>query len=45
VTRGTDDRIAVRSPDGKHFCPTGIGPCDVYASGARRFADAIDGAL
>ncbi len=38
----------VRSPDGVHFCPTGntrvVGPydlCDVYSSGAFRFASAM----
>jgi hypothetical protein len=38
----------VRSPDGIHFCPTGrttiqgpYAPCDVYSSGAYRFAKAM----
>jgi hypothetical protein len=35
----------VRSPDGAHFCPNGNGPCDVYSSGGRRFAEAIDDAV
>jgi hypothetical protein len=45
--QGCDDggRIRVRSPDGAHFCPTGKGPCDTYASGGRRFAEAIDEAV
>jgi hypothetical protein len=45
--RGCDDtgRIRVRSPDGTHFCPNGKGPCDVYSSGGRRFANAIDEAV
>jgi hypothetical protein len=37
-------QIAVRSPDGLHFCPSSTGgtePCPAYASGARRFADAM----
>lgn len=39
--------IAVRAPDGVHFCPFGMDPknkatgCSGYSSGARRFADAI----
>jgi hypothetical protein len=39
-------QIAVRSPDGVHFCPDsttepGGFPCPVYASGARRYGEAI----
>jgi hypothetical protein len=46
-SRGCNDsgRIRVRSPDGAHFCPDGKGPCDVYSSGGRRFANAIDEAV
>jgi hypothetical protein len=34
--------IAVRSPDGVHFCPTATkGSCPVYSSGAVRFAAAM----
>ena len=45
--RGCNDngRIRVRSPDGAHFCPDAQAPCDVYSSGGRRFADAIDEAV
>ena len=45
---GPDGRNVVRSPDGVHFCPTGkstpdhgLEVCDVYSSGAYRFASAI----
>jgi hypothetical protein len=38
-------QIAVRSPDGAHFCPNARAPCDVYSSGGRRFANAIDAAV
>jgi hypothetical protein len=45
--RGCDrGQIAVRSPDGAHFCPDQRrAPCDVYSSGGRRFAEAIDDAV
>ena len=37
----------VRSDDGVHFCPGSapVGPCQVYASGAFRFAKAIEQAV
>jgi hypothetical protein len=39
-------RIAVRSPDGLHLCPhVPIRGCDVYSSGAFRFAAAIADAV
>jgi hypothetical protein len=45
---GTNGTNVVRSPDGVHFCPTGqtqLGAnaevCDVYSSGAFRFASAM----
>jgi hypothetical protein len=45
--RGCDGgQIAVRSPDGAHFCPDQRrAPCGVYSSGGRRFAEAIDDAV
>lgn len=39
-----DGQIAVRAPDGVHFCPTGTGDdpdCPVWSSGAYRFASAM----
>ena len=47
VGRGCDNgQIAVRAPDGAHFCPDqGRAQCDVYSSGGRRFAEAIDDAV
>jgi hypothetical protein len=39
-----DGRIAVRAPDGVHFCPAGGGgsvPCPVWSSGAFRFGTAM----
>jgi hypothetical protein len=48
----TGGRIAVRAPDGTHFCPIDprairgvVGDCPVYSSGARRFAAAVAGVL
>lgn len=48
---GSSGTNVVRSPDGLHFCPTGKAPiegpyavCDVYSSGALRFALAMLGA-
>jgi hypothetical protein len=45
--RGCDSgQIAVRAPDGAHFCPDQRRtPCEVYSSGGRRFAEAIDDAV
>ncbi len=47
---GASGTNVVRSPDGLHFCPTGKAPiegpyavCDVYSSGALRFAIAMLG--
>jgi hypothetical protein len=50
---GPDSTNIVRAPDGVHFCPNGettlvagLEECDVYSSGAFRFASAmLDGAL
>jgi hypothetical protein len=37
----TDGRIRVRSPDGRHLCPSGRAvPCAVYSSGALRYGSA-----
>jgi hypothetical protein len=45
---GPSGTNVVRSPDGVHFCPDGnvsaAGVCDVYSSGAFRFATAMLGA-
>ncbi len=40
---GLTGSIQVRDPDGLHFCPSGHRPlpCDVYASGARRYGFAM----
>lgn len=47
---GPNGTNVVRSPDGVHFCPTGVTHleanaevCDVYSSGALRFASAMLG--
>jgi hypothetical protein len=53
ATRGcAHGRIAVRAPDGIHFCPRDphavqgvVGDCPVYSSGARRYASAFTAAL
>lgn len=43
---GPDGNNIVRSDDGVHFCPgANPTPCDVYSSGAFRFASAIAGAV
>lgn len=43
---GPDGNNVVRSDDGVHFCPgANPTPCDVYSSGAFRFASAIAGAV
>ena len=43
---GPSGRNAVRNPDGVHLCPsTSRGTCDVYSSGAFRFAGAIADAI
>lgn len=43
---GPDGTNVVRSDDGVHFCPgANPTPCDVYSSGAFRFASAIAGAV
>ncbi|HUJ65282.1 MAG TPA: hypothetical protein VLX59_07085 [Acidimicrobiales bacterium] len=49
---GANGTNVVRAPDGGHFCPDGApatrgvtGPCDVYSSGAFRFALAIVNAI
>jgi hypothetical protein len=49
---GANGTNVVRAPDGAHFCPDGTpatlgvtGPCDVYSSGAFRFALSIVSAV
>ncbi len=40
----TGGRIVVRAPDTAHFCPTSDDPCSVWASGAWRYATAVNDA-